>query len=300
MDRRSLFGKATENKSVDSREVIDKSQFEELKELFVLKMLFRAVGIVMLTVILINLFLSPIGAEERGTEKEIRLFLRECDGEEDILVLEVCLESDNGVCALLCDLEYDAERYIYLSGGSVDEKINFKAIDFGSVVGFLLDSGENSNAECVLARLYFKRIGQGKARFTLNSRDNALGVGDNLEICSYQTRILSDTSVPGDNTDKGDSNELPRLVSLNMGSEKIVFSVKSPHDCFAAGVRLFFIDLSGGGEHFGVFVTGIIKRGGMFAGEHTMPQGNYAVIVTALGYSARELIRGEKRIEMCE
>ena len=266
-----------------------------------LKRPFRALGAAVITVILLVFAFSPIGAEEGGTGNDIRLFLRCGNIDGEVLELEVCIESDSGVCAMICDVEYDSERYIYLSGGATDEGVGFKAVDFGSTVSFVIDSVENTFQDGVLAKLYFKRISDGRAKFTLISRDDAIYLGASSDILSSRVQVVSGECVLGGNPDSGGgTGEIyePRLIDVNVSSNAIAFWVEAPRGCFAAGVRLFFVDLSSG-EYSEVFVLGVVG-GGLFSGEYRhAPNGSYAVVITALGYGAREVRAGEKRVEIC-
>jgi hypothetical protein len=231
-----------------------------------------------------------------------RLFLREeeCDG---ILTLEICIESEKGICAMLCDLEYNPAALLYLSGGSDDASISFKAVDRGGKLSFLLDSAQNSAPCGTLARLYFKTIGNGAPDVSLTVREDALYLDDRGEIRPAQLKI---TSLPPDSTPEDElasgnpSNGKPssvaappHLLTLEIGNAEVSFSVKTDQG-FAAGVRLFCVDLESG-ERSDVTVAGVVGKDGILAGKYRLEdEKSYSVVATPLSFYGQKTSKGEK------
>ena len=266
-----------------------------------MRVILRALGGLIVALMLTNFIFSPAGAAGSGTEKNIRLFLRATAGDEDIIEVTVGIDSGRGMCALLCSLEYNSESLIYLSGGACDESFNFKAVDFGGNVRFLLDSKENSVARGELVKLYFKRIGNGGLGFSLKCRDDVLYYDENSDILS--ARVEVDLNFGSADTDcNGDIEErkAPEIIRLDNKDGEIGFAVSVDDECFAAGARLFFVDISGGGRHFEVILAGVVGNDGLFDGRYFFGgEVGYAVVVTAMGYGRGEIDAGEKSTLVC-
>ena len=262
------------------------------------KLLWRVVGFVIATIMLGGFLCSPIGAADSDKKNNnIRLFLYEHAGEEGIVELDISISSSMGVCAMLCELEYDPDSLIYLSGGACDENINFKAVDFGGEVRLLIDCITNSAPDGNPARLYFKRIGTGSSNFSLTCPD-ALYIDENGEISRANVQIFADTPLEKEEIQAHPNDEIaPTIVNAEIREDSVFFSVGVSDECFAAGVRLFFVDLSGNGDHFEVLVAGAVRVGEMLRGEYRFcPDKSYAVVITAQGYSGKRTVKGDKII----
>ncbi len=266
-----------------------------------MRVILRAVGGIIVAAMLICFICSPVGAAEGGTENAIRLFLRATEVEGDILEVTVSLDSESGICALLCTLEYDPESLIYLSGGACDGKINFKAIDFGGSVRFLLDSRENSAAKGEIVTLYFKRIGHGSAGLALKCEGEALYCGEGADILSARVEVDGEIGSADIGCNGGrEERKAPEIISLVENGGRLDFSVAVDGVCFAAGARLFFVDISGGGRHFEVVVAGVVGKDGVFEGRYLFGGDiGYAVVVTAVGYGRGRIDTGEKITLVC-
>lgn len=260
------------------------------------KLLWRVVGFVIAATMLGGFLCSPIGAADSDKRNNnIRLFLYEHTGEEGIVELDISISSSMGVCAMLCELEYDPDSFIYLSGGACDENINFKAVDFGGEVRFLMDFITNSAPDGNPARLYFKRIGTGCSNFSLTCQD-ALYIDENGEISRANVQIFADMLPEKDEIQAHPNDEIaPAIVNAEVRDDSVFFSVGVSDECFAAGVRLFFVDLSGNGDHFEALVAGAVRAGELLRGEYRFcSDKSYAVVITAQGYSGRHAVGGEK------
>lgn len=258
------------------------------------KVLLRAVALLIAALLIGGLVCLPVGAREMNNS--VRLLYRTSEAEDGILEIEISLESGAGICAMLCVLDYNPDSLIYLSGGSPDESVSFTVIDFGGEIRFLLDSRQNTAPDCVLARLYFKKTDAGKKNLSLRCQD-ARYLSESGEILSADTLVLAD-GISEENGNIGNKNECapPQIISQEITSDGgICFSVKAARDCFAAGARLFFVDLEGAGENFEVLVAGVTSADGIVSGEyHLCPDKRYAISVTAIGYDRLGGHRGER------
>ena len=258
-----------------------------------MKILLRAVAIIVVVALLGTLVCLPVGAGDKGNES-IRILYRAREMEDGLLEIEISLESESGVCAALCVLNYDPDSLIYLSGGAPDGSVCFTAIDFGGELRFLLDSRQNTTPDCVLACLYFKKTGAGRQNLSLRCQD-ARYLGESGEILSADVPVVAEG--PADEESVGDRDErVPsQITAQGVERGKLSFSVKAAKGCFAAGVKLFFVDLGGAGEHFEVLIVGVVTSDGAFSGEYRFcPDNRYAVTVTALGYDRLGAYPGER------
>lgn len=261
-----------------------------------MRMLLRITGFVIVVALLAVFICFPVGAERDETDA-VRLFLSAAEDEEGFVTLEITLDSRGGICALLCDLEYDPETLIYLSGGAVDEKMHLSVVDFGGELRFLLDSAQNSAPDGALLLLYFKRIGGKAPDFALKCRYDALCFDGN-EIITAPTVAVCDPPPNGSSPPEASSPDTPdtkpRLLAFEQENGRLTLAVAA--DGFAAGVRLFFVDLGGGGEHFEACIAGVTGANGIFRGEYLLPTDkSYAVVVTPLGYG-RSVKKGERAV----
>ncbi len=255
------------------------------------KVLLRAVALLILAALLGGLVCLPVEAGD-GADSGARLLCRASEAEDGILEIEISLESEFGICAMLCELDYTPDSLIYLSGGATDESVSYTEIDFGGELRFLIDSRSNTAPDGVLARLYFKRTGRGRECLSLDCRA-ARYLGDAGEILTLEVDGVPDISINADESGEEDDGYLPEITVRGIDVGRVRFKVKA-EDCFAAGVRLFFADLSGEGEHFEVLVAGVVASNGVFRGEYCFsPDKRYALTLTAVGYGGRDVVRGE-------
>ncbi len=211
--------------------------------------------------------------------------------------LALILSSAHGVCGILCELKYDENTLLYLGGGS-ECALELTSLDVGGEVRFILDGIENSEAECVLARLYFKRIGLGECCFELS------GIGETSAVYFNETgalinsnAVISGCTVIGNASSKP-SVEVPKFESFELferGGERVIsFEVRVGNGNFAAGARLFLLDLETGKSE-DIRVVGIVSSNGIFKGEYILSgQKKIAISATALGYRREGEIRGER------
>lgn len=268
-----------------------------------MRILFRMIGFLTLVTMLVVISRIPVGAGDDNAQDVTRLILHSIQNDDGILELTIELDSPHGICAMLCDLKYNPKALVYLSGGSDDVNIHFKAIDFGGSLSFLIDSNRNSAPRGTLARLYFKTIGNGAPDVSLNCREDALYLDDRGEIRPAQLKI---TSLPPDSTPEDDlaSGNLsngkpssvaapPRLLTLEIGNAEVTFSVKTEQG-FAAGARLFLVELESG-ETTDVVVAGVVGKDGILAGKYRLEdEKSYSVVATPLSFYGQKTSKGEK------
>ena len=269
-------------------------KFAFLEDEMTAELLLRAVALIVVVALLGTLVCLPVGAGDKD-DNTIRVLYRVREAEDGILELEISLDSKMGMCAALCVLNYNPDSLIYLSGGAPDDSVSFTAVDFGGELRFLLDSRQNTAPNCVLACLYFKKTGEGKRGFSLKCRDMRY-LGGKGEILSAEAFVVAD--MPSDDAESGEKREEyapPQLAFWNVNERGISFEVKARRGCFAAGVRLFFVDLGGAGEHFEILIVGVVTSDGVFSGEYRFcPESRYAVSVTALCYDRLGVCCGER------
>lgn len=264
-----------------------------------LKPTIRVAGILLFAAILMIFLCTPIGAENVNKEEGICLCLRaKDDGKEGLFEVTIDLSSARGICAMLCDLEYNPDNLVFLSGGSSNEKINLELVDFGGILRLLLDSSENSPPECRLVTLYFKRIANGGDDLDLTCRE-ALSIDEGAEILTVGVAVFND--LPSNEQGNTDAPEPPpRITYAAVCDGTVLFTVNVGEDFFAAGVRLFFVDLDGEGEHFEITVAGVVGRDGVLRGEYRFSTiKSYAIALTALGYRGNRTVRGERCTAIC-
>ncbi len=236
----------------------------------------------------------PICAKENGIRVSLECRMTETEEYE----LSLTLSSAQGLCGLLCELKYDENAFLYLGGGS-DCALELTYLDISSGVRFILDGSENCESECILARFYFKRIGSGESGFELSciGESSVVYFNEAGELINSNA-ILSGCTVIG-NASSEPSVEVPKFESFELferGDERVIsFEVKVGNGNFAAGARLFLLDLESG-ESEDVRVVGIVSPTGIFKGEYILSgQKKIAISATALGYRRDSEIRGERK-----
>jgi len=268
-----------------------------------MKTFLRIIGFLTLCAMFVVIVRIPAEAEIDGTQSEVRLVLHSSETGDGILELLIELDSSCGISAMLCELEYDPDVVIYLSGGASDSEMSFKAIDFGGSLRFLIDSNESSAPCGELARLYFKVTGNGKPRFSLTCRESALYIDGRGEICPTAVKVTlpqpekdteNDSTDGAGGEDPSDETHAPRLLDLEIRDFEIAFTVGIERG-FAAGVRLFIVDLDSG-ESADITVAGVVGEDGVFTGKYRLQEEkSYSVIVTPLSFCAEKRLDGEKK-----
>ena len=263
----------------------------------------RIIGFLILASMLVAITCIPSGADLDTTLHSAFCTLHFSSVSDGILELTIDLESPHGICAMLCDLKYNPKALVYLSGGTDDANIHFKAIDNSGELSFLIDSNRNSAPRGTLVRLYFKMIGNGAPNLSLTCREDALYLDDRGEIRTAQLKI---TSLPPDSTPEDDlasGNPAsgkpssvaapPHLLTFEIGNSEISFSVKTDQG-FAAGMRLFLVELESG-ETSDVVVAGVVGKDGILAGKYRLEdEKSYSVVATPIAFYGQKTSKGEK------
>ena len=245
-------------------------------------------------------------AEDASFENEaptLELLVSSEDDEGVEIILK--LNSEHGLAAILAELNYDGEDFLFLGCGSDIMTVTYS--DVGDGVRFLLDLSENSPSECVLATFYFKKIGSGGGDFSLNIGDDAdcLYFEEGNSPVPAKPTLCGVCGVDGEAQSVADSSE-PRLLSVsfencggkseNGGGKNVLFhfEVDVGKKRFAAGIKLFAVDLESG-ESREYYILGITGKDGVYLGNAEIElYEKAAVIVTAAGYEREGMVCGEK------
>ena len=130
----------------------------------------RLTLVLFLTVMTLLSFSASAEDASFGNEAPTLELLVSSDDDEGVEII-LKLNSEHGLAAILAELNYDGEDFLFLGCGSDIMTVTYS--DVGDGVRFLLDLSENSPSECVLATFYFKKIGSGGGDFSLNIGDDA-------------------------------------------------------------------------------------------------------------------------------
>ncbi len=238
-----------------------------------------------------------IAYAENESAEGCRLMLDYNYLEDEMTEVVLSLSSSNGVCALLGEIEYDENAYLLLSCGAEGEIFDFKYADIGDSVRFLLDSTENSEPEGILARFYFKKVGEGeKKSFLLKcEKGGIIYLDKKSDPVPYVSVDMTDSE--SKNETEREEDTPPVLQRTEKNGTSLSFSVKADKNCFAAGVRLFCVDLSGEGKHFEAQILGVVNENGEFKGKYVFcDDAEYTVIISAVGYKRDGRAPGEKEV----
>lgn len=232
------------------------------------------------------------------------LVCKENDGESDEVTVELVLSGQSGLCGFLGEVRFDENEFLFLSGGDGESGLNFSFLDLGGCVRFLIDGTQNSPRECVLARFYFKRTGDGNGTISLcrACEEDALYINEKNRVSHMQTELF------GCDIGRAENDEIPesefpyfsRLEVSNDGEGSVIsFEVCADKRFFAAGAKIYIVELDGAESH-GAYVVGVTKSG-MFSGEYRFsPQKNFAVIITAVAFDRDGETSGEKIVKVCD
>lgn len=245
------------------------------------------------------------GGFEVSSEEEksrIALVCKENDGERDEVTVELVFSGQSGLCGFLGEVRFDENEFLFLSGGEGESGLNFSFLDLGGCVRFLLDGIENSPRECVLARFYFKRTGDGNGTISLcrACEEDALYINEKNRVSPMHTELF------GCDIGRAENDEIPksafpcfsRLEVSNDGEGSVIsFEVCADNRFFAVGAKIYIVELDGAESH-GAYVVGVTQCD-MFSGEYSFsPKGNYAVIITATAFDRGGEKRGEKVVNV--
>ncbi len=257
-----------------------------------------------LSVLFLTVFIFPVrsgACEICADEYDAALDMAAQQTDDGGVEITLYLKSDNGIAAMLGELSYNAELFLFLGSGS--DIMNVTCEDLGGSVRFLLDMNEDSPSECLLATFYFMRIGRGDGDFAVRL-DSEVGC---VHFCEGGSLNAVNIALPAPLTvndtvqdDVESAVSLPCMLSLSFESREgeaslIKLEVSAP-DRFAAGVRLFAVDIESG-ESREYYILGISRSDGSFYGRAEIElYKKTAVVITAVGYGRSEMILGEKRI----
>lgn len=239
-------------------------------------------------------------AEEE--KSRIALVCKENDRENGEVTVELVFSGQSGLCGFLGEVRFDENEFLFLSGGG-ESGLNFSFLDLGGCVRFLLDGVKNSPSECVLARFYFKRIGDGNGTISLCRA----GEEDALYFNEENRPIPMKTELFGCDIGRAENDKIPeseisyflRLEVSNDGEGSVIsFEVCADNRFFSVGAKIYIVELDGAESHE-AYVVGVTKSG-MFSGEYRFsPKGHYAVIITATAFDRDGEERGEKFVKVC-
>ena len=223
----------------------------------------RLTLVLFLTVMTLLSFSASAEDASFGNEAPTLELLVSSDDDEGVEII-LKLNSEHGLAAILAELNYDGEDFLFLGCGSDIMTVTYS--DVGDGVRFLLDLSENSPSECVLATFYFKKIGSGGGEFSLNIRDDAV---------SFENG--------GRKSENGGGKNVLFHFEVDVGKKR-----------FAAGIKLFAVDLESG-ESREYYILGITGKDGVYLGNAEIElYEKAAVIVTAAGYEREGMACGEK------
>ena len=246
-----------------------------------------------------------VGFEVSSEQEKSRIALvcKENDRESGEIIVELVFSGQSGLCGFLGELRFDENELLFLSGGDGDSGLNLSFLDLGGCVRFLLDGVKNSPSECVLARFYFMRTGEGNGTISLFG-----ACGEDALYFNEENRpIYMKTELLGCDIGLAENNKMPEgsspcfldLAVSSGGEESVIsFEVCADKRFFAMGAKIYIVEFDGAESHE-AYVVGVTK-GGMFSGEYRFsPQGNYAVIITATAFDRDGEKRGEKFVKVC-
>ena len=217
-------------------------------------------------------------------------------------VVEVCLEllCDGGICGAVADISYDADAFLLLSCGIEEtEGVTFSFFDSGGDLRILIDGAENI-ARGVRVKFYFGRADgyYGGGVFRANGIE-VYSLSDDADICRADADEESVCELVcegrGDKSESVIYADSIEIIREGNGKVEVVISGHASDDFFAAGFKVFVVEVdSGASESF--FVVGIIR------GEETFERrvsftasGNLSFVVTPLAFDRNGAKEGEKR-----
>lgn len=228
---------------------------------------------------------------------EVRMTCSEGD------VIEVWLEllCDGGMCGAVGDISYDAESFLLLSCGIEEMSgVNFSFFDSGGDVRILIDGVENFTRG-VRVSFYFGRAdGYSGGGIFMASGIEVYAISELEDVC----RVDADECAACELVCEDLSVDEERVIVVNgvevergeTGEVEVVIFGCASGDFFAAGFRMFVVELnSGASESF--FVVGVIRGGGAFERRVSLTSTErHSFVVTPLAFDRYGTDEGEKKV----
>lgn len=251
----------------------------------------------------LSLFFRPLFVlRVGGAAKNAVISIEGCEREDGEVEIAVFVESVNGVCGVLLELNYDDEEFLLLTVGAEMCGLDLSYRDDSGKIRILLDGNENSDAECELARLYFKRKNgrSGRAEFALGEKMQAFSLREN-ELLEEGLSVDVARFCVGE-ARKGEGGEI-ECASVDAricenGEVELDFSLDFAGDAFAIGVELFVIDWGREGECYKLFASSVVPLGseGDIITVRLDASEAFCVVITPILYMGRSVVAGEKPV----
>lgn len=266
-------------------------------------MLLRAFCVV-LSVFLGSSLFSPLffSSETDGGEKSATVWIEgyELDGGE--VEIAIMLDSARGVCGILFELFYNEDEFLLLSVGAEGGGLDLTHRDAGGAVAILLDGTQNTEGQCEIARLFFKRRIESTrgAEFVLGEDVRAFSLRENA---FFEEKVLVETGrfCVGSVEKIGYGKVELSAVSAQIregGEVEFDFSLDYSGEAFALGVELFIVDFGREGECFEVLISSVAVRGSKREVLTAALESDVAfcIVITPILYVGRNSIAGEKSV----
>ncbi len=249
---------------------------------------------------------------EQGSAEAVggRIFLTSRECENDEIEVSLSLESEYGIAAFFGEIIYDPDELLYLGSESGECELALSAADLGGCVRILSDGVKNSEKSCVLSRLRFKKTGNRQTTLTLsgNGDEYAFFFDEKGNLQPFTARLEGCTiSEKADCEIKDGANEAstPRLLNFEPSVQDdgvdFCFEIAAPSRCFAAGIKLFVVDLERG-TCDAVYIVGIVANG-LFSGKYRFNAPNakrLSVVITPISFDRLGEKRGAKTVNIIQ
>ncbi len=242
---------------------------------------------------------AEFGYDARGARCEVEL--SGVEGEGGVIEILLQFASEGGICGIYGEMFYDADEFLLLSCGADAEEMVFSYYDCGGEVRILLDGVENYCGEGALVRFYFGRA-EGAVRggvFSLGKIE-AFCFSEEGGFSELGVDIESDTFEVG--ACRGaEERSVPVLSDIEIlsgenGEVKVLLSGEVSGDYFAAGFKIFAVEVDSGKSET-VYVLGVIGSGGEALFERSAvlsARGAASIVVTPLAFWRGGAVEGEK------
>ncbi len=245
--------------------------------------------------------IAAADAFANAKEADGKVFLEYRDNGDGEIEAVLKLESEAGIAALACEMAYDSNVLLYLGCGEGEGGMTLTARDMGECVRFLLDGAQNSPSQCTLASFYFKRISTDAAMLSLSSMgDKCSFYFDGQGELKQLAASLSGCLIGGGSAeDTSESDYSPRLLNFELiryeERAEVSFEVTAEDGFFAAGVKLFVLDIKRG-TYDTVYAVGVAQNGS-FSGKCALPfraDAELSVVITPVAFDRIGTVFGEK------
>ena len=237
--------------------------------------------------------ISPVLFAEDTDEdegKEHFLFCRQESVASGECLLTLALRDGAWLCGILLEISYPQNLHLLeverIVGG--DHAV-VSCADLGDRVRVLLDSSTNVYLEGDLIRFRFSNDGSDDLQFKIsNVTAYAFGEGELVSL-----RLLVAKDCEEDRPDVFSASVSSVALTQNNESLGLGFSVSLPSGCFAAGARVFLVDLVAHSISDFQLVGVVRERGFFVGGVDLLSDGKCCVIIEPLGYRRGKVEKGE-------